>query len=207
MTIQIIQETLTKALQKPLPGLDAQLKMASFSRLQRLKVKVPENPRLAAVLLLLYPNELGETHFVLMERTKGGVHSKQISFPGGQVEEADTDREATALRETYEEVGVPSEDIQVIGRLSELFIPPSQFLVTPVVGYMNQRPQFVLESSEVASIIEVPLSLLREKSTVKQKVLNVQGMEFEAPYYDIHGHVVWGATAMMLSEFIAIIEA
>ncbi len=157
--------------------------------------------RNAAVLMLLYPkNEV--THLVLILRPEyEGVHSGQIALPGGKVETCDLNYTATALRETQEEVGVDSAMITVIKSLTKVYIPPSNFWVHPFLGFAEKRPDFVPQEDEVAKIIEVPLvELLNDDNIVPQKLTTSYAKNIEVPSFKLNDYVVWGATAMMLSE-------
>ena len=189
-------------LKKALPADQAQLKMSppfrksSIHIFQKKKIKA----RKAAVLILLYPYQ-NETYFCLMKRTEDGyAHSGQISLPGGGIEKQDTNIVATALRETEEEFGVDRNVVQPIGQISELYIPVSNSLVFPVVAYTSQRPVFNPNPKEVAEIIEVPITYMLQSEIVKKKWIKTSSsFRMKVPYYDVFGHVVWGATAMMLS--------
>jgi len=200
--------TLQSRLQKPLPGKEAQIRMSAFPKdLERFVVKERPDAKLGAVLILLYLHE-GEWFIPLMKRPDyEGVHGGQISFPGGKKEELDSDLFATALREAEEEVGVKPETVNVIGSLSELYIPPSNFKVFPVIAYSNQRPEFYKNQYEVEKILEMPIRQLMEPSTVKQTTIKVMGgLSLPTPYFDVDGEIVWGATAMILSELKEIIN-
>jgi 8-oxo-dGTP pyrophosphatase MutT (NUDIX family) len=156
-------------------------------------------PKHAAVLLLLYERE-GELHFVLMRRAEQtGVHSGQISLPGGR-READESPVQTALRETHEELGVAPALVEVIGALSALYIPPSNFLVQPIVGRCAVQPCWQPKQDEVAEVIEVPLRLLFDDALKGAEETTRYGLPFRILYYDLLGHKVWGATASILSE-------
>ncbi len=188
------------ALQRPLPGLAAQIKFAPEYRVESLRATPPANARPAGVLILLYPHN-GELHFPLMKRVEDGlVHSGQISLPGGSQEAGESLRQ-TALREACEEIGAACDGVEVIGELTTIYIPPSNFLVTPTIGYVDRRPEFRLDSREVAELIEVPLTMLFDPMVVKREPWTLRGMQVEVPFYQIGPHKVWGATAMILSEF------
>ena len=165
-------------------------------------------PRKSAVLVLFYPSGDGISTLLILRNKYPGVHSAQVSFPGGKVEEDDASPEAAAAREASEEVGITAADLHFIGRLSELYIPPSNFLVQPVLAAMHYEPSFRPDVSEVQQIIPLPLRLLLDDTIVKSKPINISilNREIEAPYFDITGHVVWGATAMMLSELKHVIS-
>ncbi len=188
------------------PGLDSQLKMAPLTRREELKVMSGSKPRESAVLVVFYPVD-GKTHLVLMKRAKDeSVHSAQISFPGGKKEYSDTNLEATALRESWEEIGLNPSEVTVIGQLSKLYIPPSNFDVFPFVGYCSERPHFV-SNHEVEKLLEVPLSELHNPMNRKEvQIHHRSGKTFEVPAYGILGETIWGATAMMISELLDIID-
>ncbi|OQY44212.1 MAG: hypothetical protein B6242_13140 [Anaerolineaceae bacterium 4572_78] len=156
-----------------------------------------------SVLLLLYPNENDELYFVLIRRSEyEGVHSGQMSLPGGKREGGES-FESTALRETHEEIGTLPEHVNILGSLSPLYIPPSNFMVYPFVGYFSFRPKFILDENEVAALIEVPLSLLMDSTNRHQTIMAHPHLGLtNIPYFDIFGNKVWGATAMILAEFI-----
>lgn len=160
-------------------------------------------PRIGGVLLLLY-NHKQATHLVLTRRRDDlNSHAGQISFPGGRKEAGETAVQA-ALRETEEEIGVPAAAVSILGELTSIYIPPSDFEVHPFVGWVNggKRPSFVPEVREVAEILEVPLSHLLNPTTREIGPIPVRGATYTVPYYNVNGHKVWGATAILLSEFL-----
>lgn len=157
--------------------------------------------RKGAVLALFYPIQ-SNIHLTLIQRpTYDGVHSGQVAFPGGAKEEFDATLLETALRETEEEVGVPRHVIEVLGQLTELYIPPSNFLITPVVGYTPQQPEFKLDLNEVVEVIEPSLEEILDRTIIGVKKIKVRSdISIDAPHFNIQGRTVWGATAMMISE-------
>ncbi len=176
------------------------LKLAPEHRISRLRNEPPANARPAGVLILLYPNH-DEWYFALMKRVEDGlIHSGQISLPGGSQEAGESIRE-TALREACEELGAACAEVDVLGQLSTLYIQPSNFLVTPTVGVVDHRPDFRLEAREVRELIEVPLSMLFDPSVIKREPWMLRDGQVEVPFFQIGAHKVWGATAMILSEF------
>jgi len=170
--------------------------------------QIPNNARLAAVLALLVPIK-NEWHLTLIKRPAhpNDLHSGQISFPGGGLENQDDSFEACATRETYEEVGVPQEHINIIGSLTKLYVYASNNLVYPYVGYLQHPIEFNANEKEVERVITVPLSYFDNKSIIKQKELVVRGYKLpKVPYYDVNGEVLWGATAMMISELLFLLN-
>ena len=191
-------------LTKDLPGLSTQLKMVPAYKRFPNQFKDFKEPIPAAVLICLFPkNEKWE--FILTERT-GTVefHRNQISFPGGAKEE-DESFEETALRESYEEIGLDGETVNVIGELSPLLIPVSGFLVHPFVGWIESEPDLMPAPEEVSKIHQVSLGELLNDANLKSEMRNFQGLDIEVPYYHINGIKVWGATAAILSELREII--
>ena len=187
---------------KALGGLDAQFKLAPELRLKYNTDKIKaNNPRLASVLVLFYPNENNEITFLLTERASyKGTHSAQISFPGGKVDITDINMEATALREALEEVGVHVMPTQVFKEITPVYIPPSNFLATPFLAFVSEKPKFSI-NYEVQNIIEVLLEdLLNESSLSKVNITTSYMADVDVPCFKLNGYVVWGATAMMLSE-------
>ncbi len=201
---------LEQALRKPLPGHAAHSKIVSYARpsIEEAMNKY-KNPKQSAVLVLLYPKN-DQLHTLLMLRTAyEGVHSAQISFPGGRKEDHDPDLEATALRETSEETGIMTDNIKMLGQLSEVYIPPSDFLVSPFVAYSEKPGTFHPDPLEVDELIETSLDHLMDDTNIKQKEIFVRmiNSKVKAKYFDVNGHVVWGATAMMISELREVLRA
>ena len=194
-----------------LPGLEAQMLMAPPFRDALLKqsVSLRVNAKLAAVMALFYPNKQGETHLVLIVRKSSpGVHSGQIGFPGGKPESGDVDLKATAVRETWEEIGVSSHSIHVLCPLTEVYIPPSNFDVFPFVGMTVSTPNFKRQTSEVESIIEIPLKdILDDSKRVFSLVSTSYGPKVSVPAFNFEGYIVWGATAMILMEIIELLNS
>lgn len=193
---------LSRQMQLPLPGLDAQMEMAPPHRGRPSAEEIAaRNPRLAAVLVLLYPLA-SVPHVVMIQRpVYAGVHSGQISLPGGAFESQDSDLAATALRECKEELGVNTDRLQLLGPLSELYIPPSNFLVHPFVAFATERPRFVPQQEEVAAVLEFKLSDFLEEANHGIKKIDLPQAQFETPAYYLGEHEIWGATAMMMREF------
>lgn len=182
---------------------DAHAKMAPLERISFLKEAnyIDKNPKKAAVLMLFYPKN-GITHLALIVRNSyPGVHSSQIGFPGGKVELSDLNLEHTALRETHEEVGVHPEKIKIIKPFSEIYIPPSNFLVYPFMGISHEELNFIPDLDEVKRVLEFPISLFLDDATIaKVKMSTSYATDIEVPAFMVDKYVVWGATAMMMSE-------
>jgi 8-oxo-dGTP pyrophosphatase MutT (NUDIX family) len=204
-------EDVRQAFGGPLPGMVGQIIMAPSPPTSKINRWVkPDDCREAAVALLLYPHttngRIPELHITLIRRPKyPGVHSGQISFPGGRREKGET-LETTALRETAEEVGVLPETLEIIGHLSSLYTPPSNFCIYPFAAFSSSRPSFQIDPREVAELIEVPLSLFFNPAICKEETWYFENYgERKIPFFDVFGHKVWGATAMMLSEFLTLL--
>ncbi len=200
-------DRLAKKLQKPLPGEVAQYKMAHVAR--RNKMIPPVSARQAGVLVLFYPRSK-DWHIVLIERQSfhaNDRHGGQISFPGGKHEAQDPSLEYTALREAQEEVGIDAQKVELLGALSELYIPVSNFQVNPYVGFVDHTPNFTPEVQEVRTVLEVPFEHFQNPANRKLTDLQIaQNLTLRnVPYFDVLGRVVWGATAMMLSELLEVL--
>lgn len=197
--IKLLQEKV----REDLPGLHVQLEMAPVTRLS---FKKPEETKKAGVLILLYPKN-NIYYLVFIQRpTYNGAHSGQISFPGGQFEEADDNLIKTALRESYEEIGICTEDVKVLGSLSPLYIPVSNFEVKPVVGYLSYTPKFKADPIEVNHIIELPLYEVADIQNKDEVDMHIRGEVFRVPCFYPASYKIWGATAMILSELIHVIR-
>ncbi|MFN2260890.1 MAG: CoA pyrophosphatase [Psychroflexus sp.] len=193
----------SKVKKNVLPGEEFQYQMAPLFRQDELKKSTvkDKNPNEAGVLALLYPkNDIAYMAFIL-RKTYKGVHSNQIGFPGGRVEDEDQTYLETAIRETEEEIGVCAENIKPIRALTELYIPPSNFLVHPFLGFIDYEPIFVLQEDEVENILEIPLADCLDESKIKQEIINASyAKQINVPAFNFDGNIVWGATAMILSE-------
>ena len=203
-------EHLRARLAAPLPGRNAQYKMASMRRLEELGFNPvpPPDAKVACVINLLHRRENGRWHTVLIQRTDNprDRHSGQVSFPGGRYEESDGALVNVALREAHEEVGVSPVEVQVLGRLTELYIPVSNFVVHPFVGVLLGKPDFRPQPGEVESILTPELGIFSRPENKKTTDLTTgSGVTIKSvPYFDVDGRVVWGATAMILSEFLEV---
>lgn len=199
---------LEKKLPGELPGERAHALMKP--RLQGgapLSLKNTTPPREGGVMILFY-NLDGQAHFPLIQRPEyEGVHGGQMALPGGKFEDDDEDLVRTALRETREEIGIAEEKIKVIGSLSTFFVAASNYVVKPVIGVINETPEFTPDPREVDGIITPSINQLIDPALKKEKELTVRnGFKLLSPYFDLGNRIVWGATAMMLSELVEIVK-
>ena len=200
---------LTDELKKPLPGEDAQYRMAPSYRPRLTDEEIDLlKPKVSAVLLLLYEKERNLNIVFTQRKQYKGVHSGQMSFPGGRKDNTDPDLVFTALRETEEEVGVTRNKIEVLGSLSRLYIPPSNFLVYPSVGFSESITGFTPEDKEVEKVVEIPVDFFLDSKNINKEaeIKLFNGSVVRVPAYVYDNHIIWGATAIMLSEFTYIME-
>ncbi len=186
-----------------LPGQDAQIKMAPkpVNKGEIRQMEAPGGASKSSVLVLLFPNEEGRLELILTLRSSDINHGGQISFPGGRAEDDETIEE-TALREAREEIGINPDAVTIIGQLSELYVSHSNNRVTPVVGFLKQRPPFRLNPVEVEEVFAVELQSLLQKKNLTVEDWQLQKHTYRVPYWDIHRVPLWGATAMMLNELL-----
>jgi 8-oxo-dGTP pyrophosphatase MutT (NUDIX family) len=191
-----------------LPGEKIQLELAPAER----KANYPDlnsiqDPKISAVAILLYPKN-GEIFFPVIERVKyKGVHSGQLALPGGKKDKTDKDILNTAIRETKEEIGVEINEKNILGKLTELFIPPSNFLVTPCVAFSNTKPDFKINKTEVEKVYELSLNELCTQQIKTSFVRSSSdGKKILSPHFEVEGEVLWGATAMILNELRTIFK-
>jgi 8-oxo-dGTP pyrophosphatase MutT (NUDIX family) len=205
--LQMFPDLLTAEMDKGLPGTEVQWQMASSDRLIRHLPRKPGRDAIpASVLIFLYPHE-GKIMTLFMQRPDyDGVHGGQISFPGGKQQSSDINETETALREAQEETGADPSQIRVLGTLTPLFIPISNMLVTPVVGWAEYRPHFSHDKEEVVFLIEAELEAFFDPSIIRIKPWQVRSEIIEIKYFDYEGHTIWGATAMMLNELLTILR-
>lgn len=200
-------DEIERALKMTLPGRHGQQRMSPSHR----SFAPPPGkgpPFTGAVLLLLYPGEDGELLIPLTVRTESvAVHKGQVSFPGGAREPQDESLSRTALRETCEELGICDDDVRIVGALTPLYIEPSNFCVHPFVAWQPNRPSFAPQTVEVSEILEVPVSHFLDDRNVVVEEWFLEGAMRSIPYFGVHGHKVWGATAIILSEFAAVLES
>lgn len=205
------QEILKLKLSGELPGIVSHLKMAPAHRADELKDAESrmDEARKSAVMILFFRDEQKELKMIVIRRSEYvGVHSGQIAFPGGRYEEEDGDVEITALREVEEEIGIPRKQIEVLGRLSDIYVPPSNFLISVFVGFLNAKPLYRLQEREVSEVIEIPFKEFYRSGIVKQKEFFVrsQNASSYAPYFDVSHAEIWGASAMVISELLDVLQ-
>ena len=203
--------SLSKIKNIPLPAETSQFKMSPPFRRELIKEykERMKDAKRAGVLALFYPDDSKQTHLALiLRKTYKGVHSAQIGFPGGKYEAQDRSLKTTALRETFEEIGIAERSIEVIKQMTEVYIPPSNFYVQPFIGITTETPKFIKQDEEVEDVIEVPLShFLDDDIVIIKPVETSYTVKIDVPAYELNGHIVWGATAMMLSEIKDILKA
>ncbi len=201
-----LRDKLKERLSQPLLGWQAQQHMATEMH-RNSRHRIPPNALHAGVLILLYPGAERQLAFPLIRRPQyDGAHSGQIAFPGGKVEPEDGTIVDTALRETKEEIGVSVEATQVVGQLSDLYIPVSRFVVSPVVAFTKTSPAYQPEPAEVAEVLDMSVQDFLNPDNRSVRQITARGVHLEAPAYLINKEVIWGATAMILAEFFAILK-
>jgi len=190
-----------KKLKEPLPGWTAHKEMWSSNYTVAQRLIYPENHKKAAVLILVYKKD-DSLHLPVMRRPESPYHhSRQISLPGGGFEETDQTLEQTALRETEEEFGINQQQMKIIGSLTEVYIPVSNYLVHPFIAISEQKIQFYPDKREVEEIIEIPLTTLPKSKVEKDIAIGSNKYLHKTPCFDHQGEIIWGATAMILNEF------
>jgi 8-oxo-dGTP pyrophosphatase MutT (NUDIX family) len=191
------------------PGELAHRSMMSYNRAVASEARgFDPPPKESAVMMILHPRD-NKLHTLFIQRPENqGVHSGQISFPGGKKEQSDENLLFTAYRETFEEIGIDKGKLEYLGALSELYIPPSNFIVQPFVAYCNHEPELNPSSDEVSEVIHYPLGQLLSQDELQKKKIYLQkfDLHLEVPYFDIFGKTLWGATAMMVAEFKMLIQ-
>ena len=206
----ISPEKLKQKLNKPLPGLSSHLKMAPASRVAEIRnIEIYyENARKSAVMLLLF-QENNNTKVIFIRRSfYVGIHAGQIAFPGGRYEESDLTIENTALREIEEEIGIKGDKIEIIGRLSDIYVPPSNFLISIFVGYLKEKPIYNIDKREVDEVIEIDLDDFFRENVIQEKDFTVPPSDttINALCYNVGNIHLWGASAMVMTEFLDILR-
>ena len=206
LSLPSLTDRLAERLDRSLPGHEAHLAMAPRHPARRADLSVDEQDcRTAGALILLLPQEDDPAVVLTVRREHLSDHAGQISFPGGQ-REGDESLLDAALREAEEEVALPPASVRVLGRLTPLYIPPSNFCVHPSVGRTEGAPELHPTDEEVERVLRVPLAHLLDPATRTIEPRRLSGTDVEVPYYDVAGHTVWGATAMMLAELLAVVR-
>lgn len=205
-SIENVLNTLTYCLSQPLPGIRAQAQMAPEGRLSGKYDPNPQGARISSVMILMLPAANDFRITFIRRVSNGSVHSGQLAFPGGKAEDFDLSIVHTALRECTEEIGINSSDVRILGQLTKVYIPVSNFTVHPIVGFMAYQPTYLPSLEEVDEIHEIELSQLCHPANRTKRSMKIRGEEIEVPVFKI-GHLeIWGATAMILSEFIEVIS-
>jgi 8-oxo-dGTP pyrophosphatase MutT (NUDIX family) len=200
-----LERTLRVKLADTLPGVEAQMRFAPVPARDGWKAGIfPENTRTAAALVLLYPGGDGPAVPLTVRASGLARHAGQISLPGGACDPGETLAD-TALREAAEEIGIDPAGVRILGELTPVHVLVSGFTLHPVVGVTDVRPDFIAAIGEVESVLEVSLDHLRDASRIRSGTRVREGVAVEYPYFDLLGHQVWGATAMVLGEFICLI--
>lgn len=201
-----IEDEIRRQLRRPLPGVEAHLRFAPTPRLKSWDpAATPPGARRAATLLLIYPGAQGPTLALTRRRSDLPDHGGQISLPGGGLDPGETPEQA-AIREGHEEIGIHPGSVRLLGSLSTLWVIVSGFVVYPVVGIADARPDFVASPREVDAIIEAPVDGLRNPASVRWGRRVRDGLTIACPYFAVGDHRVWGATAMMLGEFCTALD-
>lgn len=201
--IEILASFIEERLKTNLPGVQSQMKMSPEIRKFS---EATEPEKQAGVLVLLFPVN-NEIHIAFIKRSNyKGPHSGQISFPGGMFETTDESLIQTALRETEEEIGLKTKNIKLLGNLSQIYVPVSNTNIYPIVGYVNIHPKFGIDQQEVQRIIQIPVSHLQDKRNIHWESREFEKTKYKIPYFKYKRDKIWGATAMILSEFLAITE-
>jgi len=211
ITMLLTKNQLKQKFELPLPGVNSHLKMASNHHVEEFKNRkypVPNAKKSAVLILLFHENSILKM-IVIRRSVYVGIHSGQIAFPGGRFEDEDIDLETTALREIKEEIGISEDKIEIIGRLSDIYVPPSNFLISIFVGYLDEKPVYKIDEREVDEVIEIPFDDFFKPDVIKHKDFYVNSIKAvsKAPYYDVTNAEIWGASAMVVSELLDIIQS
>ncbi len=202
----IFIDDLAGKLKKTLPGEKAQLKLEPASRKEFPSLADHSKAKPSSVLALFFSDNSFIKLTFIQRQVYSGVHSGQIAFPGGRFDVTDQCNLYTALRETHEEIGVPKEMISIIGKLSPLYIPPSNFIVYPFVGYSTEVPQFIPNPNEVQEVFALNIDDLLKDKTIQLREVKGKNYKMRVPCYYTEGRLIWGATSMILSELLEVIK-
>lgn len=208
--MHLTKEYIKFKLSAPLPGIDSHMKMAPEHRTEQLADyhNAIKHARKSAVLILFYGEGESLRMIVIRRSNYVGVHGGQIAFPGGRYEEEDGNVCITALREIEEEIGIARDKIEVLGRLSDIYVPPSNYLISVFVGYLSEKPVYTIQEREVAEVIEIPFVDFSKSDLIKQKEFLVSSTNeiSKAPYFDVTNAEIWGASAMVIHELLDILQ-
>lgn len=206
--MNILREQIKEAL-RHLPGEEAQMAMAPLKRRERsIAMQNSKDYRESAVAIILYQKS-NQVYFTLIQRPNyDGAHGGQVALPGGKMDKIDKDLIETAKRESREEIGVKEFDLEILGELTPVFIPVSKFKVSPFIFWWKGNYEFVKDQREVDEILEIELSHLLDEERVKTDHFKVGGGVTlkDIPFFDLENRRVWGATAIILSEFKAVLN-
>ena len=189
----------------PLPGIPAQMQMAPASRKAELERRPVPEPRKSAVLISFFSRNKAIYLIMIKRAVDDSVHSGQIAFPGGKAEMEDVTLKHTALRETYEEIGIEPSKVEIVGKLTDLYIPPSNFMVSPFVGILKEAPRFIT-NHEVERVLVIPLAELMNPVNRVEKTIIVRRLPLQVPCYTLDREIVWGASSMMLAELLEVLN-
>lgn len=208
--MNLTKEDIKTKLLQPLPGRVSHLKMSTKARLEelaRLNGNSNNAKKSAVLILLFHKNEKLKVIFI-RRSFYVGIHAGQIAFPGGRFEEEDIEVKNTALREIEEEIGVSRDKIEILGRLSDIYVPPSNFMISVFVGYVEQEPIFKPDKREVAEIIEVDMDDFIAENVIQEKEFVVPSNNYsvKAPYYKVKNADIWGASAMVMTELLDLLK-
>ncbi len=204
--IELFKTYISEQFKYPLPGIKTHLEAAPYRKAD-VDELTKKQARQSGVLILFYEKN-NILHTVLIKRAiNNSNHSGQIAFPGGKKEEHDANLIETALREANEEIGIVKEHVEVIGKLTDVFIPVSNFLVAPVIGFIDYSPTFTLQINEVYDVVEVEVQTLIHPNTFQQQMVKLSGgAQLKVPCFVINKQIVWGATALMINELRYLIK-
>ncbi len=207
--MKLTPEIIRQKLSQPLPGLVSHLKLAPKTRVKEITEYCEKiiNARKSAVMILLF-HEGSDLKVIIIRRSfYVGIHAGQIAFPGGRYEEEDGNVENTAKREIAEEIGITADKIEVLGRLSDIYVPPSNFLISIFVGYLDQRPVYKIDEREVAEVIEIDFNDFYKENIIHEKEFVVPSDHSStiALYYQVGNIELWGASAMVMTEFLDVV--
>jgi len=206
----LTKQELKNKLSNPLLGTSSHIKMVPQHRIQDFINDKDNtlNAQKSAVLILFFHENDTLKMIVIRRSHYVGIHSGQIAFPGGRYEEEDENVMTTALREIHEEIGIPEDKIEILGRLSDIYVPPSNFLISVFVGYLTERPQYKIEKREVDEVIEIPFENFFKPDVRKEKDFYVNSLKAgsNAPYFDVTNAEIWGASAMVISELLDVLR-